>query len=166
LFQPRLNTIEEWTLINPTGEDHPFHLHTNPQQVAAGPVDPNKGGLPLFTDIENVPAKQRVVIRIEFKRFLGELVYHCHRVDHEDMGMMALVNILPEKPTYAVGANAGQAPQVQVFDPVTGEQVSRFLAFAPPAAPARDTAGVFDPSTATWYLRDSNSPGAPNIPPF
>jgi hypothetical protein len=129
LFQPRLNTVEEWTLINPTGEDHPFHLHTNPQQVVAGPVDPNKGGLPLFTDIENVPAGQTVKIRIEFTDFLGEMVYHCHRVDHEDDGMMALVNILPSKPVYAIGANAGQAPRVTVTDPVTGAVVGNFLAF-------------------------------------
>jgi hypothetical protein len=31
---------------------------------------------------------------------------------------------------------------------------------------APDTAGVFDPSTAIWDLRNSNSPGAPDIAPF
>src|SRR5262249_53965371 len=166
--QPRLNTVEEWTLINPTAEAHPFHLHTNPQQVLQAQFLPPSGqtqprGRPNFQDVINVPARDihtntpgMVKIRIEFKNFLGEIVYHCHRVDHEDMGMMALVNMIPEKPTYAVGANAGQAPQVQVFNPVTAERVSRFLAFAPPAAPARDSVGVFDPSTATWYLRNRN----------
>jgi hypothetical protein len=29
-----------------------------------------------------------------------------------------------------------------------------------------DTIGVFDPSTATWYLKNSNGPGAPDIAPF
>src|SRR5262249_46087999 len=71
LFQPRLNTVEEWTLINPTGEDHPFHLHTNPQQVAAAPINPNKGGLPIFLDVIMVPAGKTTKIRIEFKNFLG-----------------------------------------------------------------------------------------------
>jgi V8-like Glu-specific endopeptidase len=33
-----------------------------------------------------------------------------------------------------------------------------------PSPPA--TVGVFNPSTAAWYLRDTNSPGAPNIEPF
>jgi parallel beta-helix repeat protein len=28
------------------------------------------------------------------------------------------------------------------------------------------TVGVFDPTTATWYLRNSNTPGAPDIGPF
>ena len=33
-----------------------------------------------------------------------------------------------------------------------------------PFAPS--TVGVFAPGTATWYLRDSNNPGAPDITPF
>ncbi|MCI0455713.1 MAG: trypsin-like serine protease [Gemmataceae bacterium] len=34
-----------------------------------------------------------------------------------------------------------------------------------PPGPAQ-TPGVFDPTTATWYLRNANSPGAPDIEPF
>jgi hypothetical protein len=30
----------------------------------------------------------------------------------------------------------------------------------------RDSVGVFDPGTATWYLRNTNSPGAPDVAPF
>jgi hypothetical protein len=33
-------------------------------------------------------------------------------------------------------------------------------------APTPTTVGVYDPATATWYLRNSNSAGAPDIPPF
>jgi hypothetical protein len=29
-----------------------------------------------------------------------------------------------------------------------------------------DTIGVFDPLTATWLLRNSNSSGAPDVEPF
>jgi hypothetical protein len=32
--------------------------------------------------------------------------------------------------------------------------------------PARSSAGVFDPATATWYLRNENGPGTPDVPPF
>jgi hypothetical protein len=34
------------------------------------------------------------------------------------------------------------------------------------AAPAPATVAVFDPTSATWYIRYSNSPGAPDIKPF
>src|SRR5262249_8019737 len=92
-------------------------------------------GRPNFQDVVNVPAQVgntpgMVKIRILFTDYLGTLVYHCHRVDHEDMGMMALVKILPNQPVYAIGANAGRLPRVQVTNPVTGAVVANFLAFS------------------------------------
>jgi hypothetical protein len=36
----------------------------------------------------------------------------------------------------------------------------------PPKAHPKDSIGVFDPSTATWYLRTSNSPGGPDAGQF
>ena len=94
IFQPRLNTVEEWTLINPTAADHPFHLHVDPQQVAqGGPF--NLTGLDRYEDVILVPPRATITIRIEFEDYLGTTVYHCHRVDHEDMGMMALVKMIP-----------------------------------------------------------------------
>jgi suppressor of ftsI len=133
LFQPRLGTVEEWTLINPTPNDHPFHLHVDAQQVIlAGNINSggnNLGNVARFLDVINVPHGTTVVIRIGFNDFLGEFVYHCHRVDHEDDGMMALVNVIPQDPFYAVGANAGRDPRVKVTNPVTGAVVGNFLAF-------------------------------------
>lgn len=134
IFQPRLNTVEEWTLLNPTPNDHPFHLHTNPQQVVSSQFQQN--GLPLFTDVILVPggtpAKPgQTTIRIEFTDFLGTIVYHCHRVDHEDEGMMAQVTMIPEVPTYAVGANADHLPEVKVYNPLTGAVWADFLAYDP-----------------------------------
>jgi len=59
------------------------------------------------------------------------MVYHCHRVMHEDDGMMGLVNMLPEDPIYALGGNAGFKPQISVNSPVSGKLVTQFLAFSP-----------------------------------
>src|SRR5262245_54033672 len=126
VFQPRLGTVEEWTLMNPTGQAHPFHLHTDPQQIVAGGMN---NGPARYSDVINVPAGAMVKIRIQFLNFLGEMVYHCHRVDHEDDGMMSLVKILPHDPVYAVGANQGRKPEVKVINPVTGAVVADFLAF-------------------------------------
>lgn len=124
VFQPRLNTVEEWTLTNNTTVDHPFHMHVNPQQVVSN------GGQPFYFDVINVPKNGgTVTIRVQFLDFLGEFVYHCHRVDHEDHGMMALVDVIPESPIYATGSNAGKKSHVKVFDPVTDSQVATFKAF-------------------------------------
>ncbi|WP_377267164.1 multicopper oxidase family protein [Peterkaempfera sp. SMS 1(5)a] len=46
-------------------------------------------------DIVNVPARGRVVIRIPFTDFTGRTVLHCHILNHEDLGMMAVLEIVP-----------------------------------------------------------------------
>ena len=33
--QPRLGTVEEWTLRNDSDEQHPFHIHVNDFQVVS-----------------------------------------------------------------------------------------------------------------------------------
>ena len=84
-----LGTVEEWTLVNPTPMDHPVHLHVWPMQVVAeagGPVDDVRR-----RDVVNVPARSEVTVRIAFEHFGGRTVYHCHILDHEDRGMMGVV---------------------------------------------------------------------------
>ena len=91
----------------------------------------NLGGLARYTDVINVPAGTTTVIRIRFFDFLGTFVYHCHRVDHEDNGMMSLVQVLPQHSIRATGAGAGGAPQVNVFDGGTNTILNQFNAFDP-----------------------------------
>jgi len=155
LIQPRLNTVEEWTLINPDKDVHPFHIHTSGFQIMSVngvPLGVSGPGAVLtanmtggtgattetfvgggLTDVVNIPAAingvfGKVVIRIKFG-FVGPAVYHCHTASHEDMGMMGIFNVVPEDPTYAVGQNPGLVSTVRVFSGVTQQQISRFLPF-------------------------------------
>ena len=43
---------------------------------------------------------------------------HCHRLNHEDNGLMALVNVIPAVSTYAVAVPGArrQATEVRVYD--------------------------------------------------
>lgn len=86
----RLGTVEEWTIINDSPMDHPFHLHVWPMQVLARdgrPVD----GSPQWLDVVNVAARTSVTVRVRLNDFPGRTVYHCHILDHEDLGMMGVV---------------------------------------------------------------------------
>jgi FtsP/CotA-like multicopper oxidase with cupredoxin domain len=47
----------------------------------------------LWRDVVNVPAKGHVKVRVAFKDFRGRSVYHCHILDHEDLGMMAAIEV-------------------------------------------------------------------------
>ena len=82
----KLNTVEEWELINTGVMDHPFHVHVNSFQVIS------RNGVPesyqAWRDTVLVRRGERVNIRMNFADFTGKTVYHCHILDHEDLGMM------------------------------------------------------------------------------
>lgn len=91
--QVKLDTIEDWELINVDRDrmDHPFHLHINRFQVMSrnGQPEPYRA----WKDTVLVRGGETVRIRIPFRDFAGKTVYHCHILDHEDLGMMGIVNI-------------------------------------------------------------------------
>ena len=84
-------TVEEWTLINISPMDHPFHLHVWPMQLTK-----DNGQTPdsvVMRDVVNVRANGRATVRIAFRDFSGRSVYHCHILDHEDLGMMGVIEV-------------------------------------------------------------------------
>lgn len=94
----KLGTVEEWTILNRSGEDHPFHLHTNAFQVMSsnGVVQPythQQDTVVVPHQVGGTPG--RVVIRIPFTDYPGAWMFHCHIAAHEDNGMMSVVNVEP-----------------------------------------------------------------------
>jgi FtsP/CotA-like multicopper oxidase with cupredoxin domain len=89
--QVKLNTLEEWELINTGVMDHPFHIHVNSFQVISrnGENEP----FAAWRDTVLVPRGETVRIRIPFRDFTGKTVYHCHILDHEDLGMMGNLEV-------------------------------------------------------------------------
>jgi len=96
----KVGTYEVWEIINQSGMDHPFHQHVNPSQIlsiAGG----NRGYASLYTTI---PAWKDTVIvpkmggsvtlLVPVKDFVGKTVFHCHIVEHEDIGMMGVWEII------------------------------------------------------------------------
>jgi suppressor of ftsI len=87
-----LGTVEQWTLVNTSFEQYPFHIHTDYFQVMSlngKPYDAH--GL---QDTVIIPVHGTVVIRVEFEDFTGLTVFHCHILAHEDAGMMATLKIV------------------------------------------------------------------------
>lgn len=87
----RLNAVEDWRIINKASIDHPFHLHTNRFQVVErnGRREPMKA----WKDTVSLKGYESVTMRVRFKDFVGRTVYHCHILDHEDQGMMGVLEI-------------------------------------------------------------------------
>jgi FtsP/CotA-like multicopper oxidase with cupredoxin domain len=100
----RLGQVEKWIVRNFSGEDHVFHLHQTEFLVTrvSGGEDAILGlGM---RDVVNVPYARNgkpgvaeLVIPFTNPVMVGEFVYHCHIVGHEDAGMMANIAVLPTK---------------------------------------------------------------------
>jgi FtsP/CotA-like multicopper oxidase with cupredoxin domain len=88
----KLNTLEEWTLVNSSSHWHPFHIHVNDFQVVSFNGEPVEAyGL---NDTVVLPPDSETVVLITFDEFKGKFVYHCHILSHEDFGMMANVLVV------------------------------------------------------------------------
>ncbi|TFC93096.1 MULTISPECIES: multicopper oxidase family protein [Cryobacterium] len=82
-------SVEEWLLSNSSPMDHPLHLHVWPMQL----IEQNGRAVEAvqWQDVVNVPAGGTARVRIAFDDFPGRTVYHCHILDHEDLGMMGVI---------------------------------------------------------------------------
>jgi FtsP/CotA-like multicopper oxidase with cupredoxin domain len=89
--------VEDWTIINQTSETHTFHIH----QTHFLLLQRNGFTLPTaqqqYLDTVEVPANGSVGIRIDFRGMItGDFVFHCHILEHEDHGMMAIIRVNPK----------------------------------------------------------------------
>ena len=95
-------SVEDWTIENRTGENHEFHMH----QIHFELLKRNGVSVPepdqQFLDVVEVPfwsgigPYPSVKVRMDFRGMdIGDFVYHCHILGHEDNGMMAIIRVLP-----------------------------------------------------------------------
>jgi len=104
----RYGSMEQWVLVNDSEECHNFHIHQirfRVRRIQAGgtPADAQCLGNradaianDAWHDNFPLPPGARVLIDIAFDRpsQLGKFVYHCHILEHEDSGMMAVVEVV------------------------------------------------------------------------
>ena len=114
----RHGTEEYWLVVNDSPECHNFHIHQMKFSVMdadfRGTAAALSGGAPIASDqcagdrtairpinqaavLDNypLPPAARVLFRVRFDGpKLGRFVFHCHILEHEDKGMMALLNVV------------------------------------------------------------------------
>jgi FtsP/CotA-like multicopper oxidase with cupredoxin domain len=132
LIQPRLNSVEEWKFINNNNDEHPIHVHVNDFQVIdyfdpttglrTGPdkfsIDNANAPAPMMQSDETVIEPGILTIRTRFDEYTGLYVTHCHRLNHEDNGLMALINVIPAVSVYSVAIPGapGKPAEVRLYD--------------------------------------------------
>jgi FtsP/CotA-like multicopper oxidase with cupredoxin domain len=96
----RLGDTEEWTVINTDQQYHSFHIHqtgflvteVNGLRQTEDSLRDTVSMLPATVD---GPSVLKVVIPFTDPVIVGRFVYHCHAVDHEDKGMMGVIEVVP-----------------------------------------------------------------------
>jgi FtsP/CotA-like multicopper oxidase with cupredoxin domain len=103
MFVVHSGTTEEWTIENVTQEIHDFHIHQIHFLVES--VNGVKVEHPYWADSVVVPHRitngkkatpGTLVLLMDFRDpvIRGEFVFHCHILDHEDLGMMAKIEVI------------------------------------------------------------------------
>jgi FtsP/CotA-like multicopper oxidase with cupredoxin domain len=95
-------TVEDWIIENRSSELHTFHIH----QLHFMLIDfhGKPANEPFLRDTVNVPYYNgraleypSVRLRMDFRdpNTVGDFLYHCHLLEHEDGGMMGLIRVEP-----------------------------------------------------------------------
>jgi FtsP/CotA-like multicopper oxidase with cupredoxin domain len=94
-------TYEIWTIINQSGMDHPFHQHVNAAQILS--ISGGDAGyaslytsIPAWKDTVLVPKWGSVTMLLPVMDYDGMTMFHCHILEHEDIGMMGMWHIKGE----------------------------------------------------------------------
>jgi FtsP/CotA-like multicopper oxidase with cupredoxin domain len=95
--------VEEWTIQNRSPEVHEFHIHQIHflvQEVDGVKIPKDQQ---QFYDTYQVGywdgtgPYPYIKVKMDFRgEVVGDFVYHCHILDHEDGGMMAKIRVLPK----------------------------------------------------------------------
>jgi FtsP/CotA-like multicopper oxidase with cupredoxin domain len=109
-IQTTQGSVEEWTIENRSQEKHEFHIHQihfmvmsqdNFQINGSHPVQAIQGQMLDMIEVpfwDGNPAHPypSVTLRMDFRGHdIGDFVFHCHILNHEDQGMMAIIRVLP-----------------------------------------------------------------------
>ena len=93
-------TVEEWTILNASGELHAFHIHQTDFQVTEINGVPQEFvghqdsvNVPYQLD-DGMPGQVKVLMDFRNPIIVGKFVYHCHILEHEDGGMMAIAEVV------------------------------------------------------------------------
>jgi FtsP/CotA-like multicopper oxidase with cupredoxin domain len=133
-------SVEKWIVRNVAQENHEFHFHQihfkvlsqDNYEINGNPSTPALNGqfadmveVPYWDNVKNPngPIPQ-VQMLMDFRGpDIGDFVYHCHILSHEDLGMMAIIRVLPSS-SKLNGPKDKDAPvraQKKPVQPATGQ---------------------------------------------
>lgn len=93
-FRVRRESTEQWDVVNPSAEPHPFHVHAARFRVLERSSAATGAGDLGSKDTVLVWPGETVRLAVRFGPWSGRYVLHCHNLEHEDAGMMSAFEIV------------------------------------------------------------------------
>jgi FtsP/CotA-like multicopper oxidase with cupredoxin domain len=125
-------TTEDWTIENRSLENHEFHIHQIHFLLLARNGVPVPAEQQQLLDTIDIPFSSgvapfpSVTVRMDFRGpDIGDFVYHCHILEHEDHGMMAIIRVQPPAAAVMRQPAAAQTTLAALTNAVRGKEVSR-----------------------------------------
>ena len=94
-LRSRVGEVEEWRVFNNSHMDHPFHIHGTQFQVVHRELNNKITPEPFkaWRDTVNLRPYETVVFHVK-QTMSGIRMLHCHILEHEDLGMMANLEVI------------------------------------------------------------------------
>jgi spore coat protein A len=93
----RMNSVERWRLRNVSDMTHYVRLHEERWQTISRDGSRPPPWEDGYEDTWRLDSGASVDLYARFTDYPGLFVVHCHMLDHEDHGMMAQFEVLPER---------------------------------------------------------------------
>ena len=90
----KLGDTEEWTVVNTDQQYHQTPFLVTEVGGARWDDDSLRDTFSVPPATDQGPGMLRVVIPFTDPVIVGRFVYHCHAVDHEDKGMMGVIEVV------------------------------------------------------------------------
>ncbi|MCC7536239.1 MAG: multicopper oxidase domain-containing protein, partial [Deltaproteobacteria bacterium] len=87
-----LDAVEHWR-VGASFDGHPFHIHINPFIVCPNDNVFDPLPFPHWRDTYLVNVGRSIDLITQNRAFTGSYVMHCHKLTHEDHGMMELIRV-------------------------------------------------------------------------
>ena len=95
-FVSAVGATEAWEIVNDTFMDHPIHIHGTQFRLASRESRGRVTVAPYaaWLDTVDVPSGSTATILVR-QDLPGKRMVHCHILEHEDAGMMAVLEVRP-----------------------------------------------------------------------
>ncbi|MBS0968671.1 multicopper oxidase family protein [Chimaeribacter arupi] len=90
----KAGVVDRWEIINATTMDHPFHIHGGQFQVTERQYLGKKSAPACLAWKDTVNLRPGEIVRLLMRQDSpGMRMYHCHIIEHEELGMMGMLNV-------------------------------------------------------------------------